>query len=546
MGTSENPFNEGESEREQALKLVGKEVDGRYKILSLVGMGGMGAVYEAEHALIGKKVALKTLHADFAANKSVIDRFRREAKAASATGHEHIVNVTDLGDLPDGSPYLVMELLEGEDLGKLIEREGALQVGRVAKIAHQICDALAAAHEKEIVHRDLKPDNVYLIKRRDGKDFVKIVDFGISKMREGNQEMGLTRTGMAIGTPAYMSPEQAQGLKEVNHRTDIYAVGVIMYEMLTGELPYMAETYPMLLIKIISGNPDPIENVRNDVPYAFVQLVNKCLSKDANARPQSMLELATALEPFFNIQGTPPKKKTLGTLSTMPPPGSLGQGQGSLYAQQGNKGKDEAKLAGGLPTNFGQPGASLHLRKSQVEAVFKNNLFEDQSRFEPGTLRIMSWVGAIGVAIAMIYGAIAFSGSAKKKSPEVQSGARVEDPINPDPNVGREAQQPRPVAPNVAVNAEEINVQVQVTPQEAKIYIGGLEYPSPFMGKRKKDGTPIVLKIEHPGYETIEQLVVFDQDRSFNFQMSKEPEKPKPRAPQPQLPSQQDGLRDNF
>ncbi len=211
--------------------LVGETLGGRYKILGRVGEGGMGIVYEAEHVIIEKRVALKVLRDDFSQKQDVVERFRQEAKSASRIGHEHIVEIYDFGETPSGQSYFVMEYLEGEDLANVLAREGTVSADRAVRIAVQCCKALGAAHAKGIVHRDMKPENIFLVHRDDEPDFVKIVDFGIAKMSDldaGGEGRKLTKTGMIFGTPEYMSPEQAQG-KPPDHRVDIYAMGVILY-----------------------------------------------------------------------------------------------------------------------------------------------------------------------------------------------------------------------------------------------------------------------------------------------------------------------------
>ena len=186
-------------ERAQLEERIGLVVGGRYKILSTLGAGGMGAVYEAVHEVIGRKVAIKCLHREFARDRETLERFRREARAATAIGNEHIIDVTDVGELPDGAPYLVMEHLTGKTLGAEMESVGPMRVSRVVHIAKQVCNALADAHEKGIVHRDLKPENVFLVRRGGDPDFVKVLDFGISKTHASDGMSELTRTGMAIG-----------------------------------------------------------------------------------------------------------------------------------------------------------------------------------------------------------------------------------------------------------------------------------------------------------------------------------------------------------
>src|SRR6478735_5154852 len=202
---------------------VGKELDGRYVVDAVLGKGGMGVVYEGRHTLIGKRVAIKVLRQELANDGAVTSRFLQEARAASAVGSPHIVDVTDFGSLPDGRPYLVMEHIDGESLAGTLAREKRLPEARILRIGKQIARALSAAHTAGIVHRDLKPDNVMLVARSGDADFVKIVDFGIAKMEAATTQ--ITRHGSLFGTPSYMSPEQAMG-GAVDGRTDVYALGV--------------------------------------------------------------------------------------------------------------------------------------------------------------------------------------------------------------------------------------------------------------------------------------------------------------------------------
>ncbi|GAB5548792.1 MAG: hypothetical protein SangKO_085520 [Sandaracinaceae bacterium] len=287
--------------------LVGRVIANRYRVLALLGEGGMGAVYVAEHLLIGRKVALKRLHPELTGDEKAVARFQREARAAAATGHEHIVEVLDLGFGEDGAPFLVMEYLRGKPLSRLLDEHGQLEPRRACRIVGQVLAALHAVHRRGIVHRDLKPDNIFLTRRRGDVDFVKVVDFGISKMRteEGEQGMDLTRTGVMLGTPFYMSPEQARGVKNLDHRVDLFGAGVILYESLAGQLPFDGENYHQLLQAILSGKHAPVLELRPDLPALLAEIVEKAIASSPDDRFQSAREMLLALVPHGAIDAGP-------------------------------------------------------------------------------------------------------------------------------------------------------------------------------------------------------------------------------------------------
>ena len=283
--------------------LIGATLAGRYEIVRRIGEGGMGAVYEARHTVIGKRVAVKVLLEKFLTKSDFVARLLQEARLASSIGHENIVDVTDFGTTDDGRSFVVMEFLDGEALSQLIMREAPLPVERSLRIARQVASALGAAHAKGIYHRDVKPENVYLVRRGDA-DFVKVVDFGISKaVKQGGNEEGadayrLTHTGLLLGTPLYMSPEQARGDEDLDHRVDIWATGVMMYECLTGEVPFRANNYLGIISQVLTHTAAPPSKVRPElgIPDAVEAVVMRAMDKDRTRRYAAMADLEHDLE----------------------------------------------------------------------------------------------------------------------------------------------------------------------------------------------------------------------------------------------------------
>jgi eukaryotic-like serine/threonine-protein kinase len=318
---------------------TGDIIDGKYRIVRLLGEGGMGAVYEGENTRIHRRVAIKVLHSAVAATGEAVARFEREAQAAGRIGSEHIVEVLDLGNLPSGDRYMVMEFMDGDSLSGRIRARVRLTAGEIFPIMHQLLEALAAAHGAGIVHRDLKPDNVYLLKSRGGKaDFVKLLDFGISKFNQlsGDSGFSMTRTGAVMGTPYYMAPEQAKGSREVDHRVDLYAAGVILYEAITGEVPFNADTFNELLFKIVLEAARPVEQVVPGLDPTFAAIVNKSMAREPSARFQTAREFQQALDQWAagagpqlaaalnaSAQGAPQPHQPIGTGQY----GAVGTGQ---------------------------------------------------------------------------------------------------------------------------------------------------------------------------------------------------------------------------
>ncbi len=278
-----------------------KLVAGKYRLERLLGRGGMGSVWEGVHAEIGTRVALKFIEAEFANHPEVRDRFFNEALAAARLRSKHIVQVYDSG-VDEGRPYIVMEFLSGEPLDERLVREGTLTLADAASIVRQLSRAMKKAHAAGIVHRDLKPENVYLVwDEEDKKDIVKVVDFGIAKFTDRSGISSATRTGAVLGTPHFMSPEQARGLKEIDGRADVWSIGVIAYRAVTGKLPFDGEAVGDLLVKICTTEPRaPSEHV--PVPPEFDEWMRRSLEKDPNQRFANVDEQASALIAFAGAE----------------------------------------------------------------------------------------------------------------------------------------------------------------------------------------------------------------------------------------------------
>ncbi|EYF05608.1 serine/threonine-protein kinase [Chondromyces apiculatus] len=277
---------------------------GKYRVERVIGRGGMGVVVEARHLALDERVAVKFLLPDHALNAESSARFLREARASVRIKSEHVARVSDVGTLENGAPYMVMEFLVGQDLAQVLHERGPLHGEEAVDYVIQGCEAIAEAHGHGIVHRDLKPSNLFLTSRNDGTPLVKVLDFGISKLLHERVD-NLTRTTAAMGSALYMSPEQMQQTRSVDHRTDIYALGVALFELCAGRPPYYAETLPQLCAEVLTGIPTPLRDLRPDLPEAFAVVLAKAYARDREHRYATVAEMAMALAPFAAPQTHP-------------------------------------------------------------------------------------------------------------------------------------------------------------------------------------------------------------------------------------------------
>jgi serine/threonine protein kinase len=417
---------------------IGELIENKYRITRLIGEGGMGAVYLGENVRISRKVAIKVLHAGLTENKEVTQRFEREAQAAGRIGNDHILEVLDLGSLPNGDHYIVMEYLDGEALTSRIKTRGRMEPLELAQIIRQVLVGLSAAHRAGIIHRDLKPDNIFILKEKAGKkDFCKIIDFGISKFQPLNNDgMRMTRTGMMMGTPYYMSPEQASGSHEADHRADLYAVGVMMFEATTGQVPFDAATFNQLLFKIVLDDVPRPEALQPDLDPAFASLISKAMARDMNQRFQSSDDFIEAIDGWMQ-RGAP---------VTIPP--SADAAAMSLLRQ-----RPSAELTPEQKTGTGGSWAT-----SQVDTVPKKSnkpLF-----IALGALLV---AGTAGAVVALGSGKTEAENPAEAAHPpESAAAAALQPPASPPV-----APVPPPAVEPVATAAPAASADVAATPSAA-------------------------------------------------------------------------------
>jgi serine/threonine-protein kinase len=351
----------GEMERDAGVQ-PGDVLAGKYRVDRVLGVGGMGVVVAAHHIQLDEKVAIKFLLPQMLDVAECVVRFEREARAAVKIKSEHVARVTDVGKLESGAPYMVMEYLEGEDLSAAVQR-GPMPIEQAVDFVLQACEAIAEAHSLGIVHRDLKPANMFCIRRRDGQLSIKVLDFGISKITGAPQDVSMTRTTTVIGSPVYMSPEQMKSSKSVDARTDIWALGVILFELITGRVPFQGETITEVAIYIASEPMPAIRPLRPDIPAGLEATIARCLEKDASKRFGNVGELAAELvafgsprakQSFDGIQGTlrssgidlAPMPSMRTPMTSNPGPQSSGT-VGNWQTAAGGK-KTNRTLAGGL------------------------------------------------------------------------------------------------------------------------------------------------------------------------------------------------------
>ncbi len=488
--------------------MIGEQF-GNYRSISLLGEGGMGAVYLAEHPGIGRRVAVKVLHKNYTRDEHLLARFLNEARAANAIRHPNIIEILDSGMLADGTPFLVMELLEGESLGTRLRANGALAIATAVDFAYQTASALGAAHAKGIVHRDLKPDNLFCVPdpHDTHRERIKVLDFGIAKLQQGSVADSVkTRTGTLMGTPIYMSPEQCRGTRAVDHRSDIYSLGVIFYEMLVGQPPFVSEGFGDLVNMHLNVPPASARSKRPEIPLAVDALVLKMLAKNPEDRYAEMTEVQGALKASggsqFTVRGSSPDlakahAKPPATQTSPMHDTTFSTGTGERLVPEGARGRGKMVVAGLI-----------------AAAAIGGGMFWWQSSGEPPKppTKVAS-VGSVGT-------------TATNTPPK---------PVTPQPPVAPVAPG-SPTAPHPAVAlAKKVELRLVSMPAGAKVVDnvdGELLGVTPLVLTRPRGGT-LTLRFEKDGFNASTRTMPLDGDRAFELTLEQKPKKRdrKPREP---------------
>ena len=457
---------------------TGQTLDGRYTVIKRLAAGGMGSVYLARHTVVGRNVAIKFLHEDFADNEVMIKRFYREAQAAAAIAHKNIIDVWDVGVSPAGDPYLAMEYLEGESLTHLLKRTGPISLPAACEILAPVLSALLAAHAKGVVHRDLKPDNIFLARiAGESGPVVKLIDFGISKFSHDRGASKITQTGVMLGTPDYMPPEQIRGDREVDHRADLYAVGVIFYQMLTGGLPFEGDNYNALIINVLTEYPKPPETVYPEFPTSAEPLIMQLLEKDPSDRAQTAEAVAANL-------------KTLATRKQRVKDYSLyTTGLTKTHCAAGALGEDR---------ETGSKGAKAVLS----ELSSQNTLGAWAASGFPGGRRSVRWRfvigGLVGLVASIVIAAVWVLGVGEKEHRLTPASTRSSTPIVTHSATPRKSSDSTGRETGLEGMLEDVAIDVSGIPSDGVVYLDG----------KRQSRIPIVvpkmskviqLKVEAPG-----------------------------------------------
>ncbi len=545
--------------------LIGRTV-GSYRVVKLLGKGGMGSVYMAEHPVIGSTVAIKFLHPHFSHDEKIVDRFFNEARAVNVIGHDNILKILDLDVTEDNRHYFVMEFLYGRPLQSLVRGGAPVPLDTAGPILLQVCDALGAAHGRGIVHRDLKPDNVYLINLKGKKNFVKVVDFGIAKLTNAEGlSTGKTQTGMVMGTPAYMSPEQAGGKTQlIDGRSDVYSLGVMMFQMATGKLPFPGASFGEVLIAHIQTPPPRPRELNPKVPELYESVILKTLAKRQEERQQSMAELHDDISAVMRQLGLSVELPQGDRTEQMDPPsrGTPSNPGARTPSQPGRSTDPRGRSRPAPPPPRSQPISKARIsspgrtgargpqaRPQQPEEATIPAAALQRSRF-PLVAGIVSGLLVLGAAGYVVKKSL---GAAEEARDAAEAAARSQRMAV--------AQKPPPAPP---AEAEPVFVVVVTDPLDAQVkanWKGGNKQGIAPLSIEAPKNAKIHLEISKSGYVPYAADLVADTAQTFTAKMmalavatpvptpaerarDRERERAPPRKKKHDLPAKDDGLID--
>ena len=483
------------------------EVVGNYRIVSQIGSGGMGAVYEAHHELLGKTAAIKVLLPERSANREIVQRFFNEARAVSTVQHPGIPEIFDFGHLPSGNAYIIMELLEGETLGERLKREQRMSVKAAVSTARHIAGVLGAAHSHGIVHRDLKPDNVFLVPdpALPRGERAKILDFGIAKLVDSDRPSAVhTETGRLMGTPYYMSPEQCRGSGHVDHRSDIYSLGCVLYQMLTSRPPFVLEGSGEILAAHIHLDPVSPRTHVSSLPVSVESVVMELLAKDPNDRLQTMSEVIDALNSATTHgRGRDDSEPSLQASSTRMPAHADFDEQPSL----------------GDRTTLAEHDSHSH-KNFTAPTTLESSASESMATYTGGESHSSSWMMYTGLIVAaaaatfFLFSSILAQGASDATEPAMVSTQAAISPISAETPVIRSISEPMMM----------VSLVVESEPRGARVYResdGVLLGETPFVVKLKRGPGSVTFLIKKRGYRSEAITMNIDRDDAFMVELKR-------------------------
>jgi serine/threonine-protein kinase len=515
---------------------VGDVIDGRYRIMQRIAAGGMGEVYRAEHVELGKALALKVMLPTLNADQEFVNRFKIEAVAASRIGHPNIVDISDFGRTADGRFYFAMEFLDGLTLSSLVHRHGAQSPARAVSLILQAARALAAAHDLHIIHRDLKPDNIMVLQRPGNPDLVKVLDFGVARVEVDKESINKTAAGIVVGTPQYMSPEQAKAIV-VDVRSDIYSLGLILYELLAGKPAFTGETPPIVMVKQVTEPPPPLPEW---VPEDAVELVMHMLEKEPAARPQLMSQVVERLEVMRRSLKTSDFEARPGgqTVERTPTPARPASGRRAVNTKTPARAPTPTRPGTPRPVSQKLPIEPAPARTIATEGLSLNETVPipalPKPQPEPGATidedlppvkssRAPLVLGVVVALAALAGGAVLLT---REDPPVVKEQAdTVVVPKEPPAK-------PPPEAPAVA----DITLRLETTPPGAQVLVGGAVVGVTPLPLTRKQGEVVEVKLALDGYQPETKQVSFTAGTpTVSIVLQKATVPPKPPEPKPDV-----------